>query len=352
MAHRSLVALVLLTACSHTAPAVHVDGVVIQAVPDPDTHLDAYTPADLFHLAGEAERAGDAARAERSYRRLIELFPTSDFAGPARFNLGLLLEAREHFAAALEVYDGIAVTERESASPELRRLWLDAQFRRTVMLGKLNAWWDAVAVLDRVLEQAWLDDFDRLEAMVGRGIGIQEAGDAAGAELAFAHVLRFYREATARERLMDLGLVAEAAFRMGVIAAERFRGVELAFPIELLRTRLEEKCQHLLAAQSRFLRAISHGDRHTVAASGYSIGEMYEQLYDAITTLAAPTELTEEQVEVYNEEVRGKLRVLLEKAMSVYEKSLLASRSTTSAKDWIARIEKAVARLRGMLVNS
>ncbi|MBI3180216.1 MAG: hypothetical protein HYZ27_11170, partial [Deltaproteobacteria bacterium] len=224
--------------------------------------------------------------------------------------------------------------------------WLHAHFRLAVCAGKLGDWWRAVAAFDEVLALPWLDDIDRLEATVGRGIALGEAGDVDAAELAFSQALWIHRKAAAEARFDDRGLAAEAAFRMGEIADAKYRNVVLAYPLETLRQRLERKCELLLSAQSRYLRAIQYGDAHTVAAAGLRMGGLYESLYDMIVSLEVPPDLDAEQAEVYLEEVKSRIAVLLDKALMAYERSLVVGRRAPSAADWVARLEAAVARVR------
>jgi hypothetical protein len=169
--------------------------------------------------------------------------------------------------------------------------------------------------------------------------------------VALSAVLRFAREAEKDAPFTDNGMVAEAAFRMGEISAARYDAVKLEFPLEVLSTRLEEKCEQLLAAQHRFLRAIRHGDAHTVAAAGFRIGHLYESLYDTILALEVPSDLTPEQVEVYQDEVRRRVHILVVKALRVYEQALNIGRSAPTAEDWNLRLERAIERLRGIYLE-
>ncbi len=332
-----------------TAP-LPLDGVVVHQEPEPLTGLDIYDPPALFHLALEADRNGDPARAQAIYERLLLSFPHSNHAIAAGFNLGLLLEHSERYDAAAERYLAVALMT-EPAPGDDRRTWLHAHFRLAVCAGKLGTWWRAVAAFDEVLALKWIDDGDRLEASVGRGIALQEAGDVEAAELAFSQALWIHRKVSAESRFDDHGLAAEAAFRMGDIADAKYRAVVLAYPLDTLRQRLEQKCDLLLQAQSRYLRAIQYGDAHTVAAAGLRVGQLYESLYDMIANLAVPVDLDHEQAEVYVEEVKHRIAILLDKALMVYERSLVVGRRAPSAAEWVARLEAAVARVRTMVAR-
>jgi tetratricopeptide (TPR) repeat protein len=362
MRHRALLWLLPLAACAHggangppsrdDARALPLDGAVVRAEIDPLTGLAHYDASQLCHLAADAERQGRLDDAIALYDRFVKEFAHSTSSSAARFNLGLLYEKAQRWADAVAAYTPLADSEAPaSADDEGRRTWLDAHFRLAVCLGKQGAWWDATGVFDEVLTFEWLTDFDRLEAMVGRGIAILHAGEPESADIAFGAALRFQQEAAARGPFADNGLAAEAAFHMGEIALEKYDKTRLEFPIDTLRERLEQKCGFLLSAQHRFLRAIRLGDTHTVAAAGFKIGWLYENLYDVIVGLETPADLDAEQAEVYKDEVRQRVGVLVKKAIMVYERTLAVGKSASTAQAWVSRIEQALARLRTIYLD-
>lgn len=306
----------------------------------------AYDAPGLFRAAAEAVRAGDEAQGITLYGQFLTAYPQNASVPLAHFNRGLLYEGQRQFALANADYRAII-----QAGRTVDRTWIDAHFRLAVCLGKLAQWWEAVAVFDAILQEHDLEDFDHLEAEVGEGIAMQEGGDPTSAEAALSRALRFLDGLNKDQHFVDDGLGAEAAFRLGDIARGRFEAVTLAFPIDTLRRALGAKCEVLLVAQSRYLRAIRYGDAHTVAAAGFHIGSLYASLYDAIVSLAPPAELTPEERDVYQEEVRQRVGVLVKKAIMVYEKSLATGRTVGTADTWVTQLEQALARLRTIYLS-
>jgi tetratricopeptide (TPR) repeat protein len=330
--------------------AITLDGVVVLAQPDSATGLSAYDPDDLFHRAGEEERLGRPQRAITLYSRLLEHFPESLLAQASAFNLGLLYENAQVWEKAIWAY-GLITRKLLPIDDERRRVWLDAHFRTAVSWTKADQWWRAVAVFDEILEHEWLFDEDRIEAMLGRGISIQEAGNWEAAEGAFVEVLRLGKTLSRAGYYEDHFKMAEAAFRMGQIAKGRYQEIELSFPVEHLRDSLKRKCETLLQAQHRFLLAIRHGDQHTVAAAGFEIGSLYEALYHTIVNLETPDDLSDDEAMVYGEEVRNRVQVLVKKALRIYERVLIVGRRATTARAWIVRLEEAILRIQDLLLD-
>ncbi|MEO0592068.1 MAG: hypothetical protein AAFZ38_00690 [Myxococcota bacterium] len=345
-----LIALLVLAqgcATSSERPPVKLSGTVIRATPDPTLELESYDAPSLFHLAGESDRRGDADRALELYRRMREEFPTDPLVIAARFNAGLIHENHERYELALREYDAILAREAPGSEPD-RQTWLDAHFRVAACHIKREAWWRAVAVFETVGELDDLPDRDRLEALVGKGIALESAGDREAAMLSFSHALGFFRLVSRRRRFDDRGFAAEAAFRSGEIAHTYFDEVQLRYPLHVLKQSLDEKCRLLLLAQNHYLQAIRYGDTHSVAVAGHRIGNLYEDLYESMIALEVPADVDASQVDVYREEVRNRVAVLVEKAIRVYEKALLAGRRTASAASWVEQTEAALARLRAI----
>lgn len=349
--------LCLLTACaSADNRQVHLQGAgVVLQNPAGDTNAPAaplaaptvLDAAALFHAALEAAHSDNAKQAIFYYTTLIETFPEDALVAAALYNRGLQHEAVQAFDAAVADYRTI-LRDAPHQSPE--RTWLDAHFRLGVCLTRLHGGWSAVAVFDEALRED-LDDDERLEAMVGRGIAMQDIGAEDAAEVALADALHFYESGRHRDIPTDRDLAAEAAFRLGMIDAARFDRVLLRFPEDALHKLLTQKCEYLLAAQNNYLRAIHFGDAHTLAAAGWSIGSLYESLYDAITQLAPPEDLTSAEIIRYRDEVRQRVAVLLKKAIMVYERALIAGKSAGTAGEWVTRLENALDRLRKIYLH-
>jgi tetratricopeptide (TPR) repeat protein len=302
----------------------------------------------LFHVAMEAAHADAPAQAVFYYSALIDTFPHDPLIIPTLYNRGLQREALQDFQGAVADYRRI-VQQAPHQSPE--HTWLDAHFRLGVCLTRLHGGWAAVSVFDEALRED-LDDDERLEVMVGRGIAMQDISADDAAEVAFGDALRFFESGRQHDIQSDRDLAAEAAYRLGMINTTRFDKVTLHFPKDALHRALEEKCRYLLDAQNDYLRAIHLGDAHTLAVAGWGIGSLYERLYDAIVDLEPPETMDAESLEIYRDEVRQRVAMLVKKAIMVYERALMAGRAAGTADgDWVTRLEKALERLRTIYLH-
>jgi hypothetical protein len=325
-------------------------GSVIQTTPDPAVGTATYDDEGLFHAAAEAERTGDHVKAHELYGRLARDMPSSYLVDAARFNDGLVYEHEHVWRAAAEAYAAIIASPRPS-DDERRKTWLDAHYRRAACLAKVAEWSEVARIFDGVLALTDIEAHDRVEALVGRGIAAKELGDTASAELMFGQVLHLVRvdDRSNSDQLRDFG--AEAAFQSAEIARDRFVAIKLAFPNDVLAKRLDEKCQALLTAQTRYIRAVQFGDAHTLTAAGTRIGSLYAGLYDELVGLEVPPDLTDEEREVYRDEVKHRVRVLAEKAIKIYERTVLVGKRVDTAASWVRESETALERLRAIYLN-
>lgn len=337
----------------HTGPSgvqkISMPGTVIRMTPDPIILEKVYDAPRLFHLAGEAERRKESALAIVLYKKLIQEFDNIDYQQVSLFNLGMLHEDKEKWAQAIgyyeqviKLYDGMPIDEDQ--------LYFDTFMRLGVCFAKLERWWDAVYAFENLVSLEWIDEQDRMEIQLGKGITFEGAGETTLAESAYSRVLSLYRQLQ-RGLGGDKTMAAEAAFRLGEMTRKKYEAVELSYPIELLRERLETKCGFLLTAQNRYLRSIRFGDGHTMAAAGYRLGDLYENLYQTIVSFDPPEELNEDQIALYDEEVRRKVIVLLKKAIRIYEKSLKLGKRLQSGESWLIQLERALSRMKTLYLE-
>ena len=337
----------------HKGPAgvqkITMPGTVIRMTPDPIILEKVYDAPRLFHLAGEAERRKESALAILLYEKLIQEFDNVDYQQVSLFNLGMLHEDKEKWAEAVgyyervvKLFDGMPIDEDQ--------LYFDTFMRLGVCFAKLERWWDAVYAFENLVSLEWIDEQDRMEIQLGKGITFEGAGETTLAESAYSRVLSLYRRLQ-RGIGGDKTMAAEAAFRLGEMTRKKYEAVELSYPIELLRERLETKCGFLLTAQNRYLRSIRFGDGHTMAAAGYRLGDLYEDLYQTIVSFEPPPELNEDQIALYDEEVRRKVIVLLKKAIRIYEKSLKLGKRLQSSESWLIQLERALSRMKTLYLE-
>lgn len=285
-----------------------------------DLELAGKNDEELFAVGTAALAAGDHARAAAALGRLSDLFPSSPHRAEALHGAGLAHERLSQWRLALERFRAL---ERGYPGPAAG----EATFRVAECLWHLGELADARAVLDGLAARQDLAPVDRTRALTWRGVVELDQGDAEAAERSLRLALGAWSEIGDRERLDD-SLPAQAQYYLGEVYRRHFQAVRLdpsRDGPDQLEKALELKAELLLSAQGHYLRAIRMGHPDWAVASGYRIGELYDELYAHLTAAALPPGLDAEAETAYRTELARKVRVLLTKAIAVYERTLDAA---------------------------
>jgi hypothetical protein len=213
---------------------------------------------------------------------------------------------------------------------------------------------DAARRLHALAQRPGLAPLVRGSALLQEGVCRIEAGQRAEGQELLRQSLRIF-DAEAERAAIDPTLRAQAEYWLGEAYDREFRDLPVdpsAAGSGELEATLQRKSELLLSAQGHFLRCIRAADGDWAVAAGYRIGEMYEQLHDQLVGAPVPKGLSGEQQALYEQELRAQLRILVQKALRVYEDTLSAAQRTGTRGDAVARAEAGLQRLRAALAES
>jgi tetratricopeptide (TPR) repeat protein len=287
--------------------------------------------------------------ASRAFGRILDDFPKSKHYGAAAYNGGLALEALGQWQPAYERY--FTLLDIEHGTPDQ----IDAGFRAARCLYELDKYADAIALLQRILSRTDLSENLHLAAETQIGICQLESADLTTAEATLRHaVARFEAsESNGQERLDDY-YGGQAQFYLGELYRTYFEQVTLdpnkEGGIEKLGQDLEYKAEMLLSAQGHYLRAMRIGNATWATAAGTRVGELYESMYDSMMVSPAPNELEADQQKLYRDELHKKIRVLVSKAISIYERTLEAAERTGTNGPFIDAARERLERMKNVLI--
>ncbi len=310
-----------------------------------DMELQGKNDEELFAIGTAAYSAGDFARAAVAFSRLADLFPASRHEAAALFDAGLAFERLEKWRLALERFRTLA---RKYEGPDA----IEASFRVAECLYHLRELGDTRAALDALARRSDLTAGDRVRALAQLGIVELEDGKLEDAERTLRLALSRFQEASEEERLDD-HFAAQAQYYLGEVYREWFSALALD-PSKgddaALERDLEHKAQMLLSAQGHYLRTIRMGSDSWAVASGYRIGELYDELRTQMLEAPLPPGLDAEHAEGYRAELRKRVRVLAAKAITAYEQTLSrASRSGVDDLRFLADAQASLQRLKEAL---
>jgi TolA-binding protein len=325
-----------------------MEPIKITAVAGPDgTHVEAYDAAELFEQAGKALSDRRYDEAIRAYDRLLKEFQESRYTRAALYNAGLACQGKKDWQGAIARFK--ALTEGYPDSSDAK----DGLFQLGATYAEIANWPTSAEVLARALERKDLTTDDRLEALARRGYAQFELKDLDTAERTFRTAVAFFHKVETEERLETDFYLALAMYHLGQVSHERFRGVTLRLPEKQMGIDLDEKARLLLASQRQYIDTIKLGNPAWASASGFQIGSLYEELYDAFMRAPVPPDLLKpdarEKLEIYYDEVRKKIRILLEKSVRTHEANLLMMERLGVKNEWRDKSKLAFAKIQRLL---
>lgn len=313
---------------------------------DPSDPLLRMNDQELFAGGVAAYAAGEFVLAARHFERVAEHFPASEHRRSAFYNAGLALAKSGDFRGA-----GNRFQEVMKEFPEHKDA-LDAHFRLAECHYQLGELAEAETHLAQLIAGPLTDD-QRAEATVKLGVVQFEAENLEESEKTLKSALRKF-QAMEGEQQVDEYYRSQAQFFLGEIFNAHFSKVHLD-PAQndeaKLAEELEFKCQLLLSSQGHYLRTIRLGDPEWGTAAGYKIGSLYEGLYDELTTAPTPEGFDADQIRLYRRELQRKVKILVEKSIGIYERTLAAAERTQATNPFVAETQKSLDRMKSLLTQ-
>lgn len=304
--------IVALAACAHSPQKVDIrEPMIVTAAPPALAPLSEMDAATLFDKGTRSFKDGDFDKAAQAFDRLWQAFPDSPQAPRALWNAALSYERLARYDEALQRLTTYLAVHDE---PE-------AQFHAAYAEYQLHRLDAAIARLSALRRRSDLKPRLRVEALLQEGVCKIESGARAQGE----DLVREAANESAKLDDAEPALLAEADFWLGEGERMGFTGIAID-PSRMddakLQDAIEAKSRFLLSAQEHYLQAIRRGDGEWATAAGFRIGEMYEAFYGELVQAPLPNGLTQEQRTLYSQELRAKVRRLVDKAIRIYEQTL------------------------------
>jgi tetratricopeptide (TPR) repeat protein len=308
--------------------------------------FDAYDAGELFERATASLNRQQCNEAVVVYDRLVAEFESSGYASAALYNAGLCLQAEGNFAGAAQRYTRLREAYPQSDDRK------DASFQLAEVSVQLERWDEVLALADELLAQELSAD-ERLEAMARRAqalLGLGRLDEAAG----YARgALGFFRARPAGE-IKDEFFAAANNYVLAESARVRQQAMSFPAGVEAQKQVLLRRAELVLEAQREYLNTIAFqnlDNHHWAAASGYRIGSMYEELWQAVTRAPVPDHLPRAAREEYHAEL-GKLIVpLIRNAIRYWEATELSIERAGIKTPWADKIKADLERVRGLLLD-
>jgi hypothetical protein len=226
------------------------------------------------------------------------------------------------------------VLQRSAASPDART----AVVRAIALDDYLEDWGALGRLAPLLLGRSDLDDMDRLTGLGARALAEVEAGDDGGAMRDTQQGLDLVERSGVGATGRLPGGAAQLRFALAEVRRVRSERLQLAPVTPDFLSRMNERCQGLLEAQSAFADAMRAMDPHWTAMSAVRIGEMYSRLHADLMAIP-PTELvkTSAQRDLFFAMMHVRYRVLLEKGLEMMHRTVALGAQTSEVAPWVER---------------
>ncbi|MGE0792476.1 MAG: tetratricopeptide repeat protein [Sandaracinaceae bacterium] len=322
---------------------------------DGSVDFESYDAGQLFEAGTRLVQTGRCREGvERFYDRLVREFPTSRYAPVALYNSAICLQQGGELEASIPYFRQLLELAPDGRDGRHGALQLAQVYV------ELERWDDALELTERVLLREDLTSAERLEGLARRAQALLGVGRRDDAERQARNALSYYRlQQNGSNAIADPYFAAAVNF----VLAESIRQRSEAIPIPAATATaqhevLDQRAQLLLDAQREYFNTIRLTAPEWSAASGYRIGSMFEQLWQALMQAPIPPpsrELAESTMPIYREEYRAELarhiRPLLRHAIHYWEMTLLLIEQTGLHNEWTQRTRQDLERMRGLVLE-
>ena len=331
-------------ACGPSIQTVRMDPMTFTASKtDSGVHVDALDPEFLFKEASKDFDDKKYSDSIRKFSLLIEHFPESELAVPARFNRGLThLAAKKPRAASSDFIDFLKLAN----DPQDQA---DALLRLGEASNLAGDWSQATDALRRRLTIKPMTLNQEIETRARLIFSLRMTGMFKDARNEVEKVASLQGLNATLPEIQANYFVAMSAFEGAAVWHDIFKSIRFILPTDRMEKDLTDKATLFLKAQAEYLRTIRLGNPFWRIQAGISIGRMYEEFYDSLLSAQTPPEFTKEQLDIYISDLKSKAKPLLAKALVTYERNLSTAKMYRGGNEWIEEMEARINRLKEIL---
>lgn len=307
-------------------------------------NLSFYDAKELFDRGRLARAFDKYSDCIRFFSLVREEFPKSKYAEPALYNRGLCYESIGDPHSAAEDFQKYTQIVADDTSK------LDGSFRLLHNLVEIEHNTKALALVEELLKIR-LDDLDRAELLSKKGIVFVRLNQQDQARSVLLKASRLARDG-ARGIIHENPVYAESEFHLGSISLTRMTETRLRLPLERMKKDLGVKLQHFRKSQLHLLNSVKSQVKGVSTRAGEKLGALYACLYTDLLDAEKPLGLSNDEIEVYYEELINRVQPVLRNAIKIYEKSLDLGKRLGETPEWINTVNQQKIQLEALLKNT
>ncbi|HEY6880868.1 MAG TPA: tetratricopeptide repeat protein, partial [Polyangiales bacterium] len=334
---------------------------------------DPRAPKALYNAGLELSRAGQLEGADKAWSKLIAKYPGTSEGAQGAEQGAHMYESIAQFEDAARFYQAYAErfpkAEKAEAASYNAVLLLSAagSHRETVQAGKryLATYPKAPAAAEVTFSIARAQEEDqpreaaatyrsfiertrdlprKIEAETRLGQLLLKQGDRKSADAAFDAAIADAKKHKDKAK-GGRYFAAQARFLQGDQALREFDAVKIEGNAAGLAGRLKQKAKLLGQAAAIYSDVVDFGVAEWVTAALYKIGESYESFAKALNDAPLPEGLSEQEQQVYRDELASFVVPIEERALEAYAGGYKKARELGIYNQWTSQMREALTRM-------
>ena len=298
---------------SPTAPAVvhyEMEPMAIEATRGSSgLSIESFDAEELFEQGGAALSGKRYDEAIQYYDKLLGKFPGSHYARSALYNRGLAHADKKDWPRAVESFRELAEKYTDHGDAK------DALFQLGACFAELENWPASIEIFVRLLDRKDLTADDRIEAIARRGFAQFRLNDLDQAERTFRTALAFREQIETQERLATDFFWPFPSTTSARSATSVFAALPSGCPKHRWTGTSRKRPGCSSRPSGRTSTPSNTGTRAGLRQPAFRWGPSTRSCTTPSSARRCPAQLDREAREVYVEELRKKIRILLEKSM-------------------------------------
>lgn len=281
-------------------------------------------PEALFTAARIEENIAYYDKAAALYEQLAQKYPQNAHAADALRSAGVLRQSLGQHDRAIKHYGEYARRYKDRGDAK------DVAFQVAVVREDQKDW-RAAAQSFAAYSKTYPNDARTVEALAREADAYLKAGNDAGAKEAAARALAAHAGARRRGKNGSAGgssgsapeeaayYAAQARYIQGELVFREYERLKIAGKPRQLAKVLEEKARRLEEAKQIYLDVVTYQSPEWATASLLRIGQGYEAYAKAMRGAPVPKDLSEEEQQVYRDELEKVIVVIEDKSLDAYK---------------------------------
>jgi TolA-binding protein len=274
-------------------------------------------PEALFTAARIEENIAYYDKAAALYEQVAQKYPSNPHAADALRSAGVLREGLGQHDRAIKHFGEYSRRFKDKADAK------DVAFQVAVVHEDQKDWQKAAASFAGYAK-SYPGDARVVEALARQADADLNAGNDAGAKEAAAKALATFKSGGKKRSTGDRGedaayYAAEARYIQGELVFHDYERLKIAGKPKQLAKVLEEKAKRLEEAKQVYLDVVTYQSPEWATAALLRIGQGYEAYAKAMRNAPVPKDLTEEEQQVYRDELEKVVVVIEDKAIDAYK---------------------------------